>query len=355
MPTDPRTAKEKADALKSQLLMSKLDSALRDIQNLPAGVNLYMPDGSPNYAAVMRVLRSDEFASFREANPDVFKSARMAMATNLAGHAASTTSEIAKLAFSLDQIRRAKRVDDRFPQPLGQQPADQALKDEITALRQEIEVGANVADQRMAQRDADLAFRSASAAGAEYSGGQAASAQAISRVAARTRQLEGNRQMIASMRARAEARARMPQLLAMRQQEIERSGRVDMFNAQVAEDRQRIVSDAKAKLMNAGFTNLFTQSDNIFSAMTDLSNQFGSQMPGYVRPLDPASAPASGSSFDPDMISSLSNVFNNPILFMNTGESLLGGYEELTAPQDDITGRMGNMGLRAGNINQFTQ
>ena len=321
---------EQQDLLQLQGALAGLDEMKEMLAGLGTPISLTMPDGSTNYMAVLRIMRDPEYQDFRDSHPEQFGALRNNFGVQMAGNLLQTTNDLAKLGFALSQIKRANNTRDRMPLRMRRPDDDQQLNIELSDLQQDIEEGLNRTDRSLAEAEDDRAFNSAVQRAQQFSGGQAASAQANAQSAARARARRSLLRTSQSQRARMENRAQMRNLLGLRQQQIDRGLRVDQFNNQQDMKRFAIVNQAKTDLMRAGYENAFNAGDALFQDLADASAIFQDQMPGFVY----------RDNLTEDASTPLNAVFNNPVRTMQTGTALFG-----PAQYSDIVGQGYNQAM----------
>ena len=315
---------EKAEAKAMLRLVNKLDQSIGDIQATDPPVSITMSDGSPNYAAIMRLLGDPEFESYRQANPQLMRSLQGNVNYRIATSGMQSFSDLTKLGFSMAQLKRAYGTQERIPSKLAAPRQDDQLAQEISRTQQDIERGMSQAERSLSRQEDDSVYRSEVSAAGQYSGGQASSASAYAAAAARRRETGALRRAAISEAQRNAAKQRMAPLLQMRQQQIDRGLQVDQYNSLLDREQFRVVNKAKQDLMRAGYTNAFNASDALMSDVDNLLGVFQDKTPGFVY---------AGNITQPDD-GPLGPIYNSPLRTMQTGASLFN-------PQ--MAGLIGNM------------
>lgn len=264
-------------------LMESLDSFFKENDTTSMPVDIKNPDGSPNYNNIMRLLNDPEFSKYRDANPQVFKNAKTNAAIDFIGRGLEVGSDIAKLGFSLNQIKQAKKIDDK-PIPYAKRPQrNNLLRRSIASAYRRSKEGLS-APERTALNE-----------------GEGRASESLKQNLIRTGQSSN---IAAGLQQGHLNRLRNQRGIAAQSEGIRRQNerRLDTLNQmQLSEDaRQQQFSEnkfrfrdmplyqqkiaAKQRLLSSGLTNAFNAGDRLVKDAISLGNMFRGQTPGTIFP-----------------------------------------------------------------------
>lgn len=276
---------------------------------------IHNADGTLDYKKLIRAVRSPEFSKFREANPDFEANAKTNTALDFITKGAGLGMGVAKLAYSLGQIRRGKAIDDTPPAYAKRVGRNRNLRRGLADAYRNSAQGMTDAERQLLNDSQERDYLRDRQNMVQTSGGQSSTARANLQALNARRSAQRLRNTVASEGIRRQNRARFDRLTGMEMQEDQR---MERFGQQRFRDRDmplyRMNMAAKNRLINTGLTNAWNSADNILGNAIGLGNMFRNDLPGTV--------------FDNKRYGNdhpLSAVFNNPTNTMQTGASLLGG------------------------------
>lgn len=247
---------------------------------------LPLSDGSGNiiWPNVREVLTSDEYASFRNQPgvKEILEKSQMFRNVSGAGIVAQNTSQ---LALGIEQLRRGNNVNVTPPGGVAAQPRSEDLGRAVSESFALSRMGLTPEERALAMgeinRSAETFRRQATAA----SGGQASAQQSSAQQGALMRSRSVAQLARESARQRQQAGALLTQQLGLQEQESSRIDRMGQFNFAARDmpvwNRNLLERD---RLQGAGIANTFGASTAYNDMLQQLSQQYGSSMPGYALP-----------------------------------------------------------------------
>lgn len=276
---------------------------------------IHNADGTLDYKKLIRAVKSPEFSKFREAHPDFEANAKTNTALDFITKGAGLGMGVAKLAHSISQINRGKRIDDTPPAYAKRVGRNRNLRRGLADAYRNSAQGMTDAERQLLNEGQERDYLRDRQNIVNTSGGQSAAARANMQALAAQRSAQRLRNTVASEGIRRQNRSRFDRLTGMEMQEDQR---MERFGQQRFRDRDmplyRMNMAAKDRLIKTGLTNAWDSADNILGNAVGLGNMFRNDLPGTVY---------GNKRYGNDH--PLSSVFNNPTNTMQTGDALLGG------------------------------
>lgn len=302
---------EPEDQLQAQTLqdlMDKLNGFVNDMRARGVPMKLHNTDGSVNYNAVMDFLYDPKYSKYRDAHPEIVRQARSNIRTVQAQAGGAAALNFGKLAFSLDQIRQSKQIDNTPPSYPRIPQRNQALQREISRTEAGAETGMTPLERRLAQEGVLQNYRKLKQDIVTTSGGQSGATQANLQVAAQQRGRSLQALEAQAYRQKAEQQQRLGGLIGQQMSEDANRSQFEQNRfryQQMPMYEQRV--GARERLLAHGLTNAFGAADKIYSDMNQLGQMFRGDLPGYVPPNE---------YYDNEH--PLDAIYNNPLRRMRT-------------------------------------
>lgn len=331
--------KRNAEAVRMGEMNDALDAFAKEMQSRGVPLSLMNEDGTTNYLNVLTLLKDPNYSQYREENPDVIRQARVNLGTERGNQLLRGAFDVATLAFSLNQISRAKKIDDTPPDFPRRPERNLSLRRAMADASRNAAQGLTDAERASLREQQARGYNKVRTDLLNTSGGQSGAAQANLQVAAAQQSRDSLRETALSEDVRRGNRARLDSLIGRELQEDANLSQFDQNRFQMREmPLWRARSAAKERLMSHGILNAYGAASNLVSDVSEIGQMFRGSTPGTIYGNDYYNS-ASADGQNP-----LDGVFNNNARFIETGGGLLqGAGQRLT---DKVTWDPYNQGSR---------
>lgn len=304
---------------KMKELGDSLDALAQQMEGLPTPLSLQNEDGTPNYANLLALLKDEQYSDFRDANPELVRAARGTMGAERFNNLMKTGVTATKLAFGIDQMRRAGKIDDTPPRFPTRPSRNERLRTAISDAELGAAQGLSDAERATLEEERTRGFNRSLRNIINTGGGQSGATQAGAQVASAAAAREALRGTALSEEVRRNNRQRLDRLVGMSMQEDANLSQFDRDRFRMREmPIWQAQSAAKRDLMQAGILNTFDAGEQLVSDVAGVRNMFRQNAPGTIYSNDYYKDNVEGAN-------PLTNVFDNGARFMNTGQEVFLG------------------------------
>lgn len=326
------TAEQKAWAASQGISLDGMADFAKKFEG-KSPLKLYLEDGvTPNIYAINDLLKNPRYAGWRNQNPGAVSAAKRAKIGSIAEKASAIGLDAAKLAYGVEQVSKAKKIDTRlgaFPAP---QKKSSALQRYLAQQQASAESGISSQqydiERQQQGRDIDAILERAKASSEGQPGMYASSLQGIMNKA----QQGAAGRLEATNSARMSARNAMAGALGTEGLEASRiqQSRENAFTQRTAPEAE-FNRNRAAAMENAGVRNMFGATSDLQSDLLDLYAVFRGDMPGVIRPTGAANKDGARTG--------LAGVSDNPASGINN-EAMMNFLKQLPLMGDVTHGRL---------------